>query len=213
MPKRKNFHASSFRIDLIVQVVAGAAQKQAANVLLLRVTRPRTDPRLCRNEFKSLFQIIHEGKRSTWAIGSPPRDSAPYLGCSAGREPNGQAAGQSLLAKLSEEGLGIDEMTAGRLLEGLFESGLMLWGQFEGLIGFRDKNRHGDPFLEEITIDFDLALNHLARGDAHVVQTTTFRLPWPSHSHVCCVNLRTRLAGGSTAWAGTPDRQTVRWER
>ena len=72
MPESDDLDLASFCVDLVVEVVASAAEKQTANRLLLRVASSRPDPRLGRDEFEGSLEIVDESERGGRTIGSPP---------------------------------------------------------------------------------------------------------------------------------------------
>ena len=73
MPESQDFDAGCLCVDLVVKVVAGAAQKEAANTLFLGVASPRSDPWLGRDEFEGSLEVLDKGERGRRTIGSPPR--------------------------------------------------------------------------------------------------------------------------------------------
>jgi hypothetical protein len=79
VPEGEYFYAVRVCVDLVVEVVAGAAQKEPANSSLLRAPSARADSGLGRNKFKGPLEVFHEGERSCRTIGAPPRRSAPDL--------------------------------------------------------------------------------------------------------------------------------------
>ncbi len=72
VPECDDLDLARFCVDLVVEVVASAAQKQSANRLLLRVASSCPDPRLGRDEFEGSFQILDESERGSRTVGSPP---------------------------------------------------------------------------------------------------------------------------------------------
>ena len=73
MPESEDFDAASFGIDLVVEVIAGTAEKKAANALLLGVASSCSDARLRGDELEGSLEVVEEGKRRCRTIGSPPR--------------------------------------------------------------------------------------------------------------------------------------------
>ena len=126
VPEGEDLDAAGLRIDLVVEVVASPAKKEAANALLLGVAGSRADPRLSRYEFEGSLEVVDEGRWGCRPIGSPPRRGPPDFCRGAECRLDGQACRQGLLAKLPEEGLRIDELPLRRLLEGLFEGDLLV---------------------------------------------------------------------------------------
>lgn len=112
----------------VVEMVARPAQEEAADTLPLGVASSRPDPRLGRDELESSLKILSEGKRGCLTVGSPPRRRPPNLRRGAGRRLDGEACGHRLLAKFSEEGLCVDELTPRGLIEGLFKGSLLIGG-------------------------------------------------------------------------------------
>lgn len=148
MPESQDFDTVGLSVDLVVEVVASAAQQETANGFLLGIAGSCSDTWLSCNELEGSLEVFGEGKRGCRAVGSPPSRGPPDLCRSAGRRLDRQASGQGLLAKLSEQDLRIDELTPPRLPEGLFEVGFLFAGQLEGLIAFGDEDRDGGSLLE-----------------------------------------------------------------
>jgi hypothetical protein len=73
MPEGENLDAPSLGVDLVVEVIAGPAEKKAPNGLLLDIASSGTDSGLCRDELKGPLKVVGEGKRRCWAILPPPR--------------------------------------------------------------------------------------------------------------------------------------------
>ena len=66
---------------------------------------------------------------------------------------DGQPRGQGLLAKLSQQGVRIDELAPRGLAEGLLESGLLFGGQLEGLVGLGDQDGERRTLFEDIAVE------------------------------------------------------------
>jgi hypothetical protein len=148
VPQGEDLDAAGLCVDLVVEVVTSPAQKKAADTLPPGVASSRSDARLRRDEFERSLEIVHEGKWSGRTIGSPPHIRSPDLGRGAGRRLDGKACGQGLLAKFSEQGLCINELTPRCFIERLLEGSLLLGCQLKGLVGFRNKNSEGGSLLE-----------------------------------------------------------------
>ncbi len=126
------------RLELIVEVIASATQKQPANRLFLRVASSSPNPRLARDELEGTLDIVDESEWCRGTIGAPPSRCAPDLRRGTGRRLDRQAVSQGLLTKLSEERLRINELTLRCLPERLFEGSFLVRGQFEGFVLFRN---------------------------------------------------------------------------
>ena len=72
VPESDDLDLAGFCVDLVVEVVASAAQKQAANRVLLRIASSRPDPRLGRDELEGSFEIIDESEWGGRTVRSPP---------------------------------------------------------------------------------------------------------------------------------------------
>ena len=72
MPEGDDLDLAGFCVDLIVEMVASAAEKQTANRLFLGVASSRPDPWLGRDEFEGSVEIVNETERGGRTIGSPP---------------------------------------------------------------------------------------------------------------------------------------------
>ena len=128
VPEGEDLDATGFCVDLVVEMVASPAQEEAADTLLLGVASARSDAGLSRDEFEGSLKVLDEGKRGCRTVGSPPRRRPPNLRRGAGRRLDGEACGHGLLAKFSEEGLCVDELTPRGLIEGLFKGSLLIGG-------------------------------------------------------------------------------------
>jgi hypothetical protein len=147
MPEGQDFDAARFCVYLVVEVVPGSAQKETANALLLGVASTRSDPRLGGDKFKGSLKVLDEGKRGCGTIAPPPRRRPPDLCRGAQRRLEGEACDQGLLAKFPEEGLRINELPPGRLLERLFEGSLLIGRQLEALVRLGNKDRNSGSFF------------------------------------------------------------------
>jgi hypothetical protein len=173
--RARNFDAAGFGIDLVVEVIASAAQKKAANAFPVGVAGPRPYARLRGDELERSLKVVREGKRGCRAIGSPPRCGPPDLRRCSGGGLDEQACRQGLLAKFPEEGLRIHELALRCLLERLFERDLLFGGQLKGLVGFRYKDGDDRTLLEGVTVEFQLPVDHLARRDSHATDLSRSR--------------------------------------
>jgi len=79
MPQGKDLDPTCFDVHLVAEVIAGPAQKQAANTLFRRVASTRADPGLNQEKLEGATEIICEGQRSGRTIGPPPLCRTPNL--------------------------------------------------------------------------------------------------------------------------------------
>jgi hypothetical protein len=128
VPKGEDLNATGFCVDLVVEVVASPAQKEAADTLSLGVACSRSDSRLGGHQFEGSLKVLNEGKRSGLPVGSPPRRRSPDLHRGTRHQPDGEARKHELLAEFPEEGLRIDELTLRGLIERLFEGSFLFGG-------------------------------------------------------------------------------------
>ena len=144
MPESKDFDTADFCVDLVVELIASAAEKKTANALLLGVTSTRADPRLGRDELEGSLDVFDESERGCRTIRTPPHGSSPDLARSAGCQLDGESArDQGLRAKFPEERFRIDELPLRCLLEGLFEGSLFVGRELEALVGLGNEDSHG----------------------------------------------------------------------
>ena len=90
VPEGEHFDPAGFCVDLVVEMITSATQKQTAYGLLLRVASLRPNTRLVRNQFEGSFQIDGECERGCRTVGSPPNRGSPDLRRSSGRGLDGQ---------------------------------------------------------------------------------------------------------------------------
>jgi hypothetical protein len=83
MPECEDLDATGLCVDLVVEVIAGPAQEEAADALLPHVASTRSDARLCRNQLEGPLKVLGEGERGSFAVGPPPRGGSPDLRRSA----------------------------------------------------------------------------------------------------------------------------------
>jgi hypothetical protein len=64
MPEGKDFDPARVWVDLVVEVIAGPAQEETPDTVLLRVPSPCPDARLNRNQLECSIEVVCHGKRS-----------------------------------------------------------------------------------------------------------------------------------------------------
>jgi len=117
MPQSENLDAAGLCVDLVVEVIAGAAQEEASNSFPAGLASACPDSGLGSDELEGPLEILDEGKGRVRAIGTPPSRRSPDLRGSPRRRLDDQPRNQGLLAKLPEERLRIDELPLCGLLE------------------------------------------------------------------------------------------------
>jgi len=202
VPQGEDFDAASLGIDLVIEVMASSAEEKPPNAFLLCVASLRPDARLRRNEFEGSLKVVGESKRGCGTVGSPPCRSPPDLCRRARGRLDEQAFRQGLLAKFPEEGVCINEPPLGCLLEGLFKGDILVGGQLERFVGFRNEDSNCGSLLEGVTVEFQLAVNHLGGCDAHAADSSKSlsvrrRIALPNGSAFSCEAQRLRASPGT----------------